>query len=202
MDSGTDVSRREILRKLIGAITAAATASWRIEAGRAHPRDSGMKTPLPAVTAVGTENPHFFACQEKEVIATVAELIIPTDEVSLGARAAGVHDWIDFLVANSPATVQQQWREGLAALDHASEESAGRKFLKLDPVQQRKLLEQFVQHEDAPATPGERFFVLAKEATVNGYYTSEIGLMKDLRYRGGSYAPEPDVSCPAKSSNK
>jgi hypothetical protein len=121
--------------------------------------------------------------------------MIPTDEVSPGARAAGVHDWIDFVVANSPVEVQERWREGLAALDRSSQESCGRRFFELDQDAQRKLLEKFAAHEEYPSTPGERFFALAKEATVDGYYTSEIGLMKDLRYQGGSYASEPDTAC-------
>jgi hypothetical protein len=154
--------------------------------------------PLPSVPAVGTEKTRFFSPEEKEVIATVADLIIPTDAVSPGARTAGVHDWIDFLVANSPGPVQERWREGLTALDHSSEGRAGRRFLELDLGQQRKLLEEFAQREDAPLTPAERFFVLAKEATVNGYYTSEIGLIRDLRYQGDRYAAQPDTSCPGR----
>jgi hypothetical protein len=33
-------------------------------------------------------------------------------------------------------------------------------------------------------TPLELFFVTAKQATVHGYYTSEIGIHQDLRYKG------------------
>ena len=193
------ISRREVLKNLTGAIAVAALAPWRGSAlvgAMAVP--SGIRTPQPAIPAVGTENASFFAPREKEMVATVADLIIPTDEVSPGARAAGVHDWIDFVVANSPAGVQQRWQEGLAALDRASEESDGKKFLELEPELQRRLLERFAGREDSPATPGERFFVLAKEATVNGYYTSEIGLLKDLKYQGATYVSEPDTSCPAK----
>lgn len=193
------ISRREVLKNLTGAIAVATLAPWRGGAlARALPAASGIKMRQPAVPAVGTEKTSFFAPREKEMVARVADLIIPTDEVSPGARAAGVHDWIDFVVANSPAEVQQRWREGLAALDNASGESGGRKFLELDQDQQHRLLEQFARREESPATPAERFFVFAKEATVNGYYTSEIGLLKDLKYQGATYVSEPDTSCPAK----
>jgi len=33
-------------------------------------------------------------------------------------------------------------------------------------------------------TPLEAFFVTAKQATIHGYYTSEIGIHKELRYKG------------------
>lgn len=51
--------------------------------------------------------------------------------------------------------------------------------------------------EDSPATPAERFFTLAQEATVNGHYTSEIGLMQDLEHQGETDVDGPETSCPA-----
>jgi gluconate 2-dehydrogenase subunit 3-like protein len=192
------LTRRDVLGKLATMIAAATLARWREAAGMlATPLPSGVRMPVPTLPVIGTTNLHFFTIDEKEAIATVADLIIPTDEVSPGARAAGVHEWIDFVVANSPADTQKQWREGLAALDRLALESAGQKFLGLDHPRQEMLLEDLARREVAPETPAERFFALAKEETVNGYYTSEIGLVKDLRYQGGTYVGKPDWSCPA-----
>jgi hypothetical protein len=191
------LTRREVLSKLATVIVAAAVARWRELGGaQAAPLPSGVRIPLPTLPATGTANLHFFSSHEKELLATVADLIIPTDEVSPGAREGGVHEWIDFVVANSPPAIQQQWREGLAALDRLALDATGRKFLELDPPNRERLLEQLAGREFAPETPGERFFVLAKEATVNGYYTSEIGLVRDLRYQGGTYVGQPDWNCP------
>lgn len=39
-------------------------------------------------------------------------------------------------------------------------------------------------------TPLEAFFAVTKDATLHGYYTSEIGLQKELRYKGNSILPE------------
>ena len=33
-------------------------------------------------------------------------------------------------------------------------------------------------------TPVEKFFITAKQATIHGYYSSEIGIHKELRYKG------------------
>ena len=43
-----------------------------------------------------------------------------------------------------------------------------------------------VNRTDAPRekTPLEAFFVTAKQATIHGYYTSEIGIHQELRYKG------------------
>jgi len=41
-----------------------------------------------------------------------------------------------------------------------------------------------------PKTPLEAFFVTAKQATIHGYYTSEIGIHKELRYKGNQLLAE------------
>ncbi len=48
---------------------------------------------------------------------------------------------------------------------------------------------------NAPATPAgkspvEKFFVTAKQAVIHGYYTSEIGIHKELRYKGNQILAE------------
>jgi hypothetical protein len=45
-------------------------------------------------------------------------------------------------------------------------------------------------NEEKPATDLERFFVMLKSMTVDGYYTSEIGIHKDMQYQGNTYNPE------------
>ena len=39
-------------------------------------------------------------------------------------------------------------------------------------------------------TPLEAFFVTAKQATIHGYYTSEIGIHQELQYKGNKMLPE------------
>jgi hypothetical protein len=39
-------------------------------------------------------------------------------------------------------------------------------------------------------TPVEKFFVTAKQATIHGYYTSELGIHKELRYKGNQILAE------------
>ncbi|MGH9163709.1 MAG: gluconate 2-dehydrogenase subunit 3 family protein [Vicinamibacteraceae bacterium] len=42
----------------------------------------------------------------------------------------------------------------------------------------------------AQRPPLEAFFALTKEATIRGYYTSEIGIHKELRYKGNKFLVE------------
>jgi hypothetical protein len=44
--------------------------------------------------------------------------------------------------------------------------------------------------EANPQTDLERFFVTLKQMTVNGYYSSEIGIHQDLEYQGNTYLAE------------
>ena len=194
--SGSETpTRRDVLKRLAGAVATATLG--RARALGAAPGPAARAGTAQAAGASDAPLAHFFTAEEKEIVATVADLMIPTDEVSPGARAAGVPDWIDFLVANSPAEEQRRWREGIAALDEASRQARGKNFLELAGAAQRELLLGLAEREESPASAAERFLVLAKEATVNGYYTSEIGLMQDLKYQGASYADEPEDACPA-----
>lgn len=47
-----------------------------------------------------------------------------------------------------------------------------------------------VREPTSPRTPLEKFFAVTKEATVHGYYTSEIGIHKELRYKGNQIIAE------------
>ena len=44
--------------------------------------------------------------------------------------------------------------------------------------------------ETDPKTPLERFFVESKARTVQGYYTSKIGIHQELKYKGNQFLPE------------
>ena len=58
------------------------------------------------------------------------------------------------------------------------------------PDEQVALVEKIAQNEEHPSTPEERFFVAAKRATVDGYYTSAIGIHQDLEYQGNTAVAE------------
>ena len=70
----------------------------------------------------------FFNHQEMETIAAISDLIIPTDEHSPGAAAAGVSDFIDLMINESSNETKALWREGLAAVDRMSEQKFSAAF--------------------------------------------------------------------------
>jgi hypothetical protein len=117
--------------------------------------------------------------------------IIPDDPVSAGAKTAGVADYIDFVVSHAPALEQQAWMDGLRALDQWSEEHHRSAFRNLSGAQQEELIQEMAGEEQSPRTLRGRFFGRVKHITAQGFYTSKIGLMDDLKYQGNTYVDSP-----------
>src|SRR5690606_24804597 len=113
------------------------------------------------------------------------EMILPADERSGGASAARVSLFIDDLLADSPAEEQQTWTAALAALDAEAKRRYGREFVDCDAQDRDRILSELAEKEDNPQTQLERFFVQIKRQTISGYYSSKIGLLDELDYKGG-----------------
>jgi len=136
----------------------------------------------------------------------VADTILPTTAGSPGAKAAGVGPFMAVMVRDcyTPAD-QKTFMEGLGKLDDASQKQFSNKFLSLTPQQrtdvliaadkdqkdftakQDKVLEADYlkykddQHHETPDMPNH-YFRMMKELTLLGYFTSEVGATKALRY--------------------
>ena len=120
----------------------------------------------------------FFDKQEIELLDRLMELIIPADEHSPGARAAKVSLFADLMVATSDDHTKELWKKGLQLMrDEAAHSS-------LDAA-----LAKSAANEGNPRNELERFYGRLKAITVNGYYTSAIGIHRDLRYQGNTYLP-------------
>jgi hypothetical protein len=131
--------------------------------------------------------PLFFSKDEFELLDTLTDLIIPTDNHSPGARAAGVAAFIDRTVAEAflPES-KTSWRNGLASIDELSQSTSHRTFLKASKHQQTVLLKKLAAKEKNPQTEPEKFFTQLKETTAFAYYTSKIGIHEDMGYLGNT----------------
>jgi hypothetical protein len=117
--------------------------------------------------------PKFFQAGEFALIDQVAEMILPADNHSPGAHAARVADYIDLVVANSSSQTQTLWRERLTAFQSLPKATDPAGFAKL------------AASGDSPSEPAEHFFSDMRRMTLEGYYTSELGLIQELGYQGG-----------------
>jgi gluconate 2-dehydrogenase gamma chain len=124
-----------------------------------------------------------------ELVATLTELIIPTTDTP-GARAAGVHAFIDGLLTDIfTAEERERFLAGLSEVDVRAERTSGATFLESAPQQQVAVLSA-LEREPRDAGDGPPpFFGWLKELTLVGYYTSEVGAAQELSYVhvAGSY---------------
>jgi hypothetical protein len=141
----------------------------------------------------------FFTPAEFAMVDELSDMIIPTDEVSPGARAARVAGEIDRRLADSLDTKQQQqWRDGLRAVNDLAREMTGKTFMQGSADQRLEVLTRMASLVDE--TPGARrarradpksalggFFRQLKSATARAYYTSKIGIHQDQHYKGNVY---------------
>jgi hypothetical protein len=174
-------SRRDTL-KIIGAI--GTTCAFPFAANDLYGQHQHA-TPTPAPPPRGPYQPKFFTPTEYETVSRIADLIIPPTDTP-GAAAAGVPEYIDYVAQNNPEH-QSPMREGLNWLD---QQSAGKPFLALTEQQQIDLLTPLsaADREDLSA-PGAKFFAMLKSLTADGYYTSQIGLVQELGYKGNTALP-------------
>jgi Gluconate 2-dehydrogenase subunit 3 len=118
----------------------------------------------------------FFTEADNELLDRLMEMIIPEDSHSPGAHAAQVSLFADLMVATSDEATKTGWRNGLRLMQaEAARSSAAEALAHAAAV------------ADQPASELGRFFVALKEMTVNGYYTSAIGIHQDLQYVGNTY---------------
>jgi hypothetical protein len=171
-DDRIRVSRREALKVAAGAVVASQVSALR-----------------PAFAdGPGTR---FFTPAEFTLADELAEIIIPADEHSPGARAAKVAVYIDSVLADgfedAPRT---QWRDGLQLVNTISSGMHGKPFMQLTPDQRVAVVTRLAQGEPAFTTPEGKFFGELKRRVVYAYYTSSIGIHDDMDYKGNTLLQE------------
>src|SRR5256885_10359757 len=114
------ISRREMIQQ-------AAAAAAALPLVRALPPSA----PVP---------PKFFTAAEFALVDEMSDMIIPTDQQSAGARAAGVALFIDGRLAEAFEKDQpERWRSGIKAVEALSREMHGKMFMASTPEQRLAL---------------------------------------------------------------
>lgn len=113
------MKRRHLLQTIVSlpalaAMPAVAQQSNAAEASE-HPAIA-----LTAPDGVAANATHFFRADEMAALDRLCVLMVPSTGGQPGAREAGVPEFLDFLVAQSPADRQNLYRTGIAALNQAA----------------------------------------------------------------------------------
>ncbi len=129
--------------------------------------------------------PLFFTRDEFALLDRLTDLVIPTDEHSPGAHDAGVAAYIDRTVAEAFLPENKtSWRKGLASIEELSHSMYQSPFLMAGKQQQIALLTKIAAAEHDPQSEPEKFFTQLKQTTAFAYYSSSIGIHKDIEYKG------------------
>jgi len=176
------ISRRTALKTMGAGAGAAALLPWL--------SDEGLLAFVEVQRREGPPSPKVVPAVSFATLQALVEAIIPADDRSPGAREARVADYIDLLLSESDDELKTQWLEGLAAIDAEATARFGLPFARLGPADTDALMADISANELAPVTTLETFFVMTKQAAIHGYYTSEIGIHKELRYKGNQILPE------------
>jgi hypothetical protein len=135
----------------------------------------------------------------------IGETILPTTSTP-GAKAAQVGRFMTVMVNDCYEEGDQKtFREGMDKLNEASTKKYGSSFMKISPDQRKELLigldkeakdyqkkvSDFNKKENEKAKSDQKYvkqrmsphyFSLMKQLTLLGYFTSEVGATKALRY--------------------
>ncbi len=151
---------------------------------------AAMSLPAFAKAPSPSPKPLFFTLAEFALVDEMCDMIIPTDQQSGGARAAGVAIFIDGRLAEAfEKDEPQRWRSGLKAVEALSQEMHAKTFMGSTPEQRLALLTRIAAAESDPKTDAEKFFRQIKGATIRAYYTSKIGIHDDQQYKGNVIQP-------------
>lgn len=167
----SEITRREALNRIAVAFVSAAAVD-RVLAQEVH-----HAVAQSAAAAGGAYKPTALSAHEFRTLERLADLIVPVDNGKPGALQADVPAWIDTLLAVND-DLKARYVTGLAWLDATIEARGATDFVSASPDRQTALLDviAYRKNRSAELDPGIDFFVLARRMTVDGFYTSRVGM--------------------------
>lgn len=181
------IDRREAIRRVSAMLGGAAfiggttlLAACSREGGRGVDSATVVSTtPEPKQT--------MFTAEEVAYLDEIAETILPETSTP-GAKAARCGVFMAVMVQDCYEKKDQDiFRAGLTALNEASQKANNAPFMQATPEQRTALLttidKEAIEYQDKKKEEEpNHYFRMVKELTLLGYFTSEVGMTKALRY--------------------
>ncbi len=139
------------------------------------------------LTFKGNKAIGIFSKSDVNLLNLIADTIIP-DTDTPGAKAAKTGQFIATIVSDCyEPKDQQNFVQGLANLQIASEKKSGKSFQKSNATQRHDLLVALDAEQKAYAKVKKKedphhYFRVVKDLSMWGYFTSEIGATQALRF--------------------
>ncbi len=140
-----------------------------------------------------------FSADQAGLITEIADIIIPATATP-GAKAAGVGPWIAMMVKECyPKEAQNVFVKGLEDLESRARKEYNNSFMKISVKEREHLIGKLrdetvaAQKADSDKAVKEKiakkdmkhnpyFFAIARDLTLLGYFTSEIGVTQAYEY--------------------
>ncbi|NOS90587.1 MAG: gluconate 2-dehydrogenase subunit 3 family protein [Cyclobacteriaceae bacterium] len=176
------IDRREALKKtalFLGAAVSASAMAGILNGCKATP-DLNYK-------------PVFFNEDEARLVSELADIILPKTDTP-GAKELGVPNFIDKMLNECyKKEDQERFKTGLAAFDEDAKKAHGDSFIYCKPEDQVAHITKSLTAaiEERKTNPGAKrpFILMAKELTMLGYFSTQVGAENVLQYEAvpGAY---------------
>lgn len=123
-----------------------------------------------------------FSATDENVLAEFADIIIPTTKSSAGAKAAGLGIFIPMIIRDCyPADMQVLFASGLKDMESKCITTFNKNFLSLTVEERHKIIGD-LRDETIASKQKKSFFTIARDLTLLGYFSSEIGCTQAREY--------------------
>ena len=135
-----------------------------------------------------------------ELLDEVVDTFLPSVAGISGAKDAKVSEFINTYLSDCCSLKEQEiFLNGLNEIDKISEKSLGRRFVHLSNGQKHAVLLSIAKDAKKGNADAQYFYML-RQFTLLGYYSSEVGATKVLRYQAVPGKWEPCI--PYKTGQK
>lgn len=126
----------------------------------------------------------FFSSEEMKLLNEIGETILPETSKSPGAKAAKIADFMQKIVRDCYSSEEQEiFKSGLIEVEEKAAQQFESYFLKLSGSQRLQILNELDEEAKAKdENDPPHFFMLMKQLTIWGFFTSEVGATKAFRY--------------------
>jgi hypothetical protein len=123
-----------------------------------------------------------FSVSDEAMLAEFAEIIIPTTSACAGAKAAGLGTFIPMMIQDCyPANLQEMFTAGLKSMDEKCFSKFGKTFVTASEQEKTSIVTEL--RDEAIANKRKpSFFTIARDLSILGYYSSEIGCTQAREY--------------------
>ena len=125
-----------------------------------------------------------FSDLDIKLLDEVGEVILPQTDLSPGAKDVKIGLFMKSIVTDCYDINEQKiFKNGIAVLNQMARDEYSMDFLDLEQTQKFELLEKLDKDtRDGSKENKDHFFVMMKQLTIWGYFTSQPGATKALRY--------------------